>query len=108
MSLNRLGDRQYLDKDVRGAMRHYKEALRIRQESCQGAEPMSAEAELGVVTSLLKVADAEQVGGQSWRCMCYILSWETLCITPAVHAVARLCTKCVSTAVHAAYIPATA
>ncbi len=61
VSLNKLGDREYLGKDLRGAMQHYKEALRIRQESCKGAEPVPAEALLGLVTSLLKVVDIEQV-----------------------------------------------
>ena len=59
--MNKLGDRRYIEKDLRGAMQHYKEALRIRQESCKVAEPVSAEVQLGIVTSLLKVVDIEQV-----------------------------------------------
>ena len=60
MSLNKLGDRRYLGKDLHGAMQYYKEALRIRRDSCRGAEPVPAEALLGLVTSLLKVVDIEQ------------------------------------------------
>ena len=61
VSLNKLGDRLYLGKDLHGAMQYYKEALRIRQDSCKGPEPALAEALLGLVTSLLKVVDLEQV-----------------------------------------------
>ena len=61
VSLNKLGDRQYLGKDLHGAMQYYKEALRVRQDSCKGAEAVPAEALLGLVTSLLKVVDIEQV-----------------------------------------------
>ena len=61
VSLNKLGDRQYLGKDLRGALQFYKEALSIRQEFCKGPKTVPAEALLGVVTSLLKVVDIEQV-----------------------------------------------
>ena len=61
VSLNKLGDGRYLKRDLRGAMQYYKEALRIRQESCKGLEPDAAEVQLGIVTSLLKVVDVEQV-----------------------------------------------
>ena len=66
--MNKLGDRKYLDKDLSGARQHYAEALALRKESCKSAESASqvveaalAEAKLGVVTSLLKVFDIEQV-----------------------------------------------
>ena len=66
--MNKLGDRKYLDKDLSGARQHYAEALALRQESCKSVESASqvgeaalAEAQLGVVTSLLKVLDIEQV-----------------------------------------------
>lgn len=59
--MNKLGDRRYIEKDLRGALQHYKEALRIRQDSCKGAKSVSAEVQLGIVTSLLKVVDIEQV-----------------------------------------------
>ena len=74
MSLNKLGDRQYLDKNLHGAKQHYTEALRIRQEFCNGAEPVSAELQLGIVTSLLKVLDIEQVSTSN---ECY--RWGILC-----------------------------
>ena len=68
VSMNKLGDRKYLDSDLSGARHYYAEALALRKESCtsagsasQVAEAASAEAQLGVVTSLLKVLDIEQV-----------------------------------------------
>ena len=70
MSLNKLGDRRYLQRDLCSAKQYYKEALRIRQESCKGTEPVSAEVQLGIATSLLKLVDIEQVGPYSLRCMC--------------------------------------
>lgn len=71
--MNKLGDRQYLDKDLPGAKQHYTEALRVRQEFCNGAEPVSAELQLGIVTSLLKVLDIEQVSTSNGCC-----NWEIL------------------------------
>jgi hypothetical protein len=67
--MNKLGDRKYLDKDLSGARQLYAEALALRKESCcksaqsasPVAEPALAEAQLGMVTSLLKVLDIEQV-----------------------------------------------
>ena len=75
--MNKLGDRQYLDKNLHGAKQHYTEALRIRQEFRNGTDPVSAELQLGIVTSLLKVLDIEEVstrnGFYSWRILSTVL-----------------------------------
>ena len=62
VSMNKLGDQRYLIGDLQGAKQHYTEALTTRQGSCCPSEPASVETQLGVVTSLLKVLDIEQVG----------------------------------------------
>ena len=75
VSMNKLGDRAYFEKDLHSAIHHYREALSIRQASCNGLEPISAEVQLGIVTSLLKVADIEQVRVCRPRCtgfVCYM------------------------------------
>ena len=62
VSMNKLGDQRYLSGDLHRAKQHYTEALRARQGSCCSSQPASVEAQLGIVTSLLKVLDIEQVG----------------------------------------------
>ena len=62
VSMNKLGDQRYLSGDLQKAKQHYTEALITRQGSCCPSEPASVETQLGVVTSLLKVLDIEQVG----------------------------------------------
>ena len=61
MSMNKLGDQRYLKGDLKGAKQHYTEALRARQGSGCPSKSASVESQLGVVTSLLKVLDIEQV-----------------------------------------------
>ena len=61
VSMNKLGDQSNLKGDLDGAKQHYTEALRTRQGSCCPSEPASVHTQLGVVTSLLKVLDIEQV-----------------------------------------------
>ena len=61
VSMNKLGDQKYLGGDLPGAKQHYTEALKTRQGSCCPSKAASVETQLGVVTSLLKVLDIEQV-----------------------------------------------
>ena len=72
VSMNKLGDQRYLSGDLQGAKQHYTEALTTRQGSCCPSEPASVETQLGVVTSLLKVLDIEQVG----TCLIHAGKWR--------------------------------
>lgn len=65
VSMNKLGDQKYLQGDLHGAKQHYTEALRTRQGSCCPSNAASVETQLGVVTSLVKVLDIEQVSRQA-------------------------------------------
>ena len=67
VSMNKLGDQKYLQGDLHGAKQHYTEALRTRQGSCCPSNAASVETQLGVVTSLVKVLDIEQVSHRSSR-----------------------------------------